>query len=320
MKRRELTAFGFLLVVVIGVALREPRFLTPTSIESVLLWLPLILVAAMGQLCVILTGGIDISIGSILAFAGIGTGLAFRANPSLPVPLALLLGLTLGLVLGLVNGGLVAVAKLPPLIVTIGTLATFRGLTFLLSKGDQIDSSMLPDGLTSLAHTGLPVGPVTISYLLLIAVSVAGLTAAFLSLSSPGRAIISWGSNPDAAFLRGINGSRVHWLVYAISGATAGLAGVMYAAKFGFVNPGTAGQSFELTVIAAVAIGGTKLTGGAGTVLGVGLGCLLLSVINVALSLLGIDANWQMLAYGVVILVAIVADRLANRGPLEAAR
>jgi rhamnose transport system permease protein len=94
----------------------------------------------------------------------------------------------------------------------------------------------------------------------------------------------------------------------------------MYAAKFGFVNPGTAGQSFELTVIAAVAIGGAKLTGGAGTVLGVGLGCLLLSVINVALSLLGIDANWQMLAYGVVILVAIITDRLGNRSSLEAAK
>ena len=320
MKRRELTAFGFLLVVAIGVALREPRFLTPTSIESVLLWLPLILVAAMGQLCVILTGGIDISVGSILAFAGIGTGMVFRAYPSLPVPIAFLIGLMLGLTLGLVNGSLVAVAKLPPLIVTIGTLATFRGLTFLVSKGDQIDSSMLPDGLTSLAHTGLPVGPITISYLLMIALTVAGATAIFLSLSPAGRAIISWGSNPEAAFLRGVNGGKVHWLVYAISGATAGLAGVMYAAKFGFVNPGTAGQSFELTVIAAVAIGGAKLTGGAGTVLGVGLGCLLLSVINVALSLLGIDANWQMLAYGVVILVAIIADRLGNRSSLEAAK
>jgi rhamnose transport system permease protein len=206
---------------------------------------------------------------------------------------------------------LVAVAKLPPLIVTIGTLATFRGLTFLLSKGDQIDSSMLPDGLTSLAHTGLPLGPITISYLLMIALTVAGATAIFLSLSPPGRAIISWGSNPEAAFLRGINGGKVNWLVYAVSGATAGLAGVMYAAKFGFVNPGTAGQSFELTVIAAVAIGGAKLTGGAGTVL---------SVINVALSLLGIDANWQMLAYGVVILVAIITDRLGNRSSLEAAK
>jgi rhamnose transport system permease protein len=311
--RREWTALIFVVLVALAVGLKEPRFFQPQSIESVLLWMPLITVAAMGQLLVVVTGGIDISIGSILAFSGIGVGLIYKANPNLPVFLALGLGLLLGLVLGFVNAALVTWGKLSPLIVTIGTMATFRGLTFLLSKGDQIDSSVLPDSLTGLAHTGPHIASVTISWLLIISLLFAAATAAFLKVTLLGRNVFAYGSNSQAAFLRGISGNAVTLTVYCVCGALSGLAGVMYAARFGFVNPGSAGQNFELTVIAAVAIGGTKLTGGSGSVAGVLLGCLLLSVINVALSVLGIDANWQMLSYGVVILVAILVDGFASR-------
>lgn len=313
MHKREWIAFGFLVLVCAVVGIAEPRFFQPTSIESVLLWMPLILVAAMGQLLVILTGGIDLSIGAILAFAGIGVGVILKANPNLPLPLAFGIGIALGLMLGFVNGGLVVWGKLPPIIVTIGTLASFRGLTFLLSKGDQIDSSMIPEGLTKMARTGLPLGPVVFSWLLVIGCFVAVLTAVFLGRTRMGRNVVATGSNEEAAHLRGISTRRVHLLVYSICGGLAGLAGVMYAARFGFVNPGSAGQNFELTVIAAVAIGGAKLTGGFGSVLGAVLGCLLLSCINVALSLLGIDANWQLLAYGVVILAGVGIDGLTRR-------
>jgi rhamnose transport system permease protein len=302
-----------LVVLVCGFAgLKEPRFFQPKSIDSILLWLPLITVVAMGQLMVIVTRGIDISVGSILGFSGIAVGLIYRSNPHLPVPVAVLAGLVFGLLLGALNGALVTWAKLSPLIVTIGTLAAFRGLTFLVSKGDQIDSSMIPDSLTGLANHGLHVGQVTISALLLIALAVVLLTAAFLRLSQLGRNLFAYGSNPDAAHLRGVSANSVNFFVYAVCGALSGLAGVMYAARFGFVNPGSAGSGFELTVIAAVAIGGAKLTGGSGSVLGVFLGCLLLSCINVGLSVLGIDENWQLLAYGLVIVAAIVLDSSVN--------
>lgn len=310
---RQLLAVGFIVAFCLAVGMKEPRFFQPMSVESVLLWMPLITVAAMGQLFVVVTGGIDISIGSILGFSGIGVGLMMKANPELPLVVLFAAGLALGLVLGIVNASLVTWAKVSPLIVTIGTLAAFRGLTFLLSKGDQIDSSMVPDAMTSLANTGPNVSGVTVNWLLVIALVVAVLAALFARFSVFGRSVFAFGSNPTAAHLRGISSNKVTFWVYALCGALAGLAGVMYAARFGFVNPLSAGQNFELTVIAAVVIGGTKLTGGTGSVFGVLLGCLLLSCINVGLAVLGIDANWQMLAYGVVILVAVVIDGILER-------
>lgn len=316
--KRELTALVLIALLCVAVGIAEPRFLQPRSIESILLWMPLIVVLAIGQLLVIVTGGIDISVGSILGFSGIGVGLLLKANPSLPVPVAFACGLGIGLVLGFVNAALIVWLRLAPLIATIGTLAAFRGLTFALSKGDQIDGSTLPDGLTGLASTGIPLGGVTVSWLLLIGFAVAGVTAVFLRYGTAGRALFAIGSNAEAARLRGVSISKATFIAYCTCGALAGLAGVMYAARFGFVNPGSAGQNFELTVIAAVAIGGAKLTGGSGTVTGTLLGCLLLSCINVALSTLGIDANWQLLAYGTVILAAIVVDGL--RGTRAVAR
>lgn len=302
--------FPMALVILVGtvIALKEPRFLQPRNLDSILLWMPLIAMAAMGQLMVILTRGIDISIGSILGFAGIAAGLSMNKYPQMPLPLIFVIGIGAGLALGMVNGALVVWGRLSPLIVTIGTLAAYRGFTFLLSKGDQIDSSMIPDGLTDLAKNGIAIGGLTVSWLLVLSLVAAGLTAAFLKYSRHGRNLFAYGSNPDAAHLRGINAKWVNLSVYMVSGALAGLAGVMYAARYGFVNPESAGKSFELTVIAAVAIGGAKLTGGSGSVVGVLLGCLLLSMINVGLSVMGIDANWQMLTYGLVILVAILID------------
>ena len=293
--------------------LKEPRFFDPKSINSILLWMPLITVAAMGQLIVIVTRGIDISIGSIIGFTGISVGLIYRANPALPLPLGLLAGIVVGTLLGIVNAGLITWGKLSPIVVTIGTLSAFRGGAFLLSKGEQIDSSMIPDSLTSLSNTGLTIGPVTVSWLLLIALAVCGVTALFLRFTQLGRDIFAFGNNPTAAHLRGVPVSTITFLAYTLCGATAGLTGVMYAARFGFVNPGTAGQNFELNVIAAVAIGGVKITGGSGSVLGVLLGCLLLSCINVALTVLGVGADWQLVTYGATILIALTTDGLVRK-------
>ncbi|HEY3779924.1 MAG TPA: ABC transporter permease [Fimbriimonadaceae bacterium] len=310
---REWLALTFVVLVCLFAGLKDPRFFGPKSIDSILLWLPLITVVAMGEMLVIVTREIDISVGSMLGFTGIAVGLMFKANPHLSVPVAILAGLGVGLLLGFVNGALVTWGKISSLIVTIGTLAGFRGLSFLVSKGDEIDSSMVPDSLTSLSTKGIHVGHVTISVLLIIALVVAVITALFLRFARLGRDIYAMGNNPQAAYLRGISPNKITMFVFCVAGALGGLAGVMYAARFGFVNPGSAGQGFELTVIAAVAIGGVKLMGGSGSVFGVLMGCLLLSCINVALSVLGIDANWQLLAYGLVILAAILLDAMATK-------
>lgn len=268
----------------------------------------MITIAAIGQLPVIVTGGIDISVGSTLGFSGIAIGLLFQSHPHMAVPLGFLAGGLAGALLGAINGTLITWGKLPPIVVTIGTLTAYRGLTFLLSQGNQIDSSMLPDRLTNLTKNGLTLGGVTFSDQLFIALGAAVIAALFLKYTQQGRNIFAWGNNPQAAYLRGINTSWLSFAVYTFCGLTAGIAGVMYASRFGFVNPESAGKGFELTVIAAVAIGGVKITGGYGTILGALLGCLFLSCLNVALSVLGIDANWQTLAYGAVILLAVLLD------------
>jgi rhamnose transport system permease protein len=147
----------------------------------------------------------------------------------------------------------------------------------------------------------------------LIAAFVAVLAYLFLHFTKPGRNVYAIGGNPDAAQLRGIPVQITTFLVYTITGAMAGLAGILYASRFGFVNPGETGVGFELTVIAAVVIGGTNVFGGSGTVLGVALGCLLLGTINVALAVLGIAATWQLAVYGFVILLAVTVDAIIQR-------
>lgn len=311
--KREIGLLVVLVVLVAACSFAKPIFLDPRNINSILLWMPLLLVAAVGQFPVIVARGIDISTGSIVGLSAISVGLLVKASPNIPVPLLFIAGGLVGLILGCLNGLIIAFGKVPAVVATIGTLTAFRGLTFVVSKGDQIDSTAIPQSLTSLANQGINIGNVTISWLLFI-----GLVLAVLAYFASNhlqfyRNIFAFGSNPDAAFLRGISPRTVELICYCASGSLAGVAGTMYLARFGFANPGSAGQGFELIVIAAVAIGGVKITGGSGSIVGVFLGCALLSCINVALTVLGIDADWQLLVYGATILIALIIDSVSQR-------
>jgi rhamnose transport system permease protein len=277
-----------------------------------LLWVPLLTVVAMGEMMVIITRGIDVSVGSILALAGIIVGMIFRDFPGFNIYLGTLLAILIGLALGAINGALIAWAKIPPVITTLGTMSAYRGLTFIVSQGRQIDPNHVPRALIRWSQVG-PFGINLVPWVVVIAVIVALLTFFFLRSSKAGRNVYAIGGNQDAATLRGIPVAWTTFLVYSITGALAGLAGVLYASRFGFVNPGETGVGFELTVIAAVVIGGTNVFGGSGSVLGVFLGCLLLGTINVALSVLGIAATWQLAVYGIVILLAVVVDAIIQR-------
>jgi len=311
--KREIGLLVVLFVLVAACSFAKPIFLDPRNINSILLWMPLLLVAAVGQFPVIVARGIDISTGSIVGLSAISVGLLVKASPHIPVPMLFIAGGLVGLILGCLNGLIIAFGKVPAVVATIGTLTAFRGLTFVVSKGDQIDSTAIPQSLTSLANQGINLGNVTISWLLFI-----GLVFAVLAFFASNRLqfyrnIFAFGSNPDAAFLRGISPKTVELICYCASGSLAGVAGTMYLARFGFANPGSAGQGFELIVIAAVAIGGVKITGGSGSIVGVFLGCALLSCINVALTVLGIDADWQLLVYGATILIALIIDSVSQR-------
>lgn len=314
MKPSDLRVLALLIVVFAVAAFKAPRLLDPTSISNILLWIPVLTVMAVGQMFVIVSRGIDVSIGSILGFTGIAVGMLFRSNPGFNVYLGAGLALFLGGILGLVNGLLIAKIRIPPIIATLGTLSAFRGATFLLSGGEQIDSNNLPTALADWSTYGpIRVGGVTLPWILVFPLVVAIAGHLFARRTVMGRNIYAVGSNAEAARMHGIPVERLTVLTYAFCGALAGFAGILYASRNLSVNPGTAGLGIELNVIAATVIGGTDVRGGSGSILGVVLGCVLLGVINVALSVTGVAADWQLLVYGAVILFALGLDALFSR-------
>jgi rhamnose transport system permease protein len=309
---RELGIIVFLAAVILITLSIKPDFLKPINVRSILLWIPLLTVIAMGEMMVIITRGIDVSIGSILAFSGIVVGMIFRDFPEFNIYLGTLLGILLGAALGGINGALIAWLKIPPIITTLGTLSAYRGLVFIVSNGRQIDPNHVPTDLIRWSQRG-PFELQWIPWVVVVAIVIALFAHLFLHFTKTGRDIYAIGGNPDAAKLRGIPVPGITFIVYLITGAMAGLAGILYASRYGFVNPGETGVGFELTVIAAVVIGGTNVFGGSGSVLGVFLGCLLLGTINVALAVLGVASTWQLAVYGFVILLAVTVDSMIQR-------
>jgi rhamnose transport system permease protein len=279
-----------------------------------LLGLPILLVVAVGQMPVIVSRGVDLSVGSTLGLAGMVSGLALRANPHLPLLAAGGIAVATGLLVGALNGLLVGYAKIPPILVTLGGLSVLRGLCFIVGGGKQIDANDVPAAVTNIAQSGpIRLGSGTIPWMFVLALAVAGIVALWTHRTAIGRDVFALGSNPEAARLRGVRTQRALLATYTLCGSLAGLGGILYAARYGFVNPGSAGYGFELTVIAAVVIGGCDVRGGTGSVTGVILGCALLAVLDVALAVLGVAADWQVFTYGAVILFALVFDALAKR-------
>ncbi|MBN9503260.1 MAG: ABC transporter permease [Armatimonadetes bacterium] len=313
-KSREMRTLILVILVFAIAAFKEPRLLSASSISSILLWIPLLTVMAVGQMLVIVTRGIDVSVGSMLGLSGMLTGMLFRAHPDLNLALGAGASLGIGAVLGLINGGLIAWAKIPPIITTLGTLSVYRGLTFIVSGGHQIDSNNIPSALTEWSLRGpVTIGGVTLPWLLVFALLAVGLGYFLTNKTVLGRNLYAIGSRPEAAHLRGVPVGKSVFACYVICGALAGFAGLLYASRYGFVNPATAGSGMELTVIAATVIGGCDVKGGSGSVGGVLLGCILLGVVNVALAVLGVAADWQVLVYGSVILIALGLDAFASR-------
>jgi rhamnose transport system permease protein len=304
--RREAGIAAMILVFCLAVGLYKPQFLTVNQLRVVLLLVPLIMIAAMGQMLVIVARHVDLSTGSMLGLSAMLTGMMFRDLPEIPWGVGFIVAIGTGALLGLVNGALVTAFRLPAIIVTLGTLNLYRGLTFIVSNARQVDRQFVPSALKAMSQTSPIFG---IPWIILMALGIAALAYWFTMHTRVGRQIFALGSNPAAAALRGVKVNRVTLLVFTISGALSGLAGIMYASRWGFVNPSNTGFGFEFQVIAAVVIGGVSINGGIGTVLGVMLGVLLLGCVAAALPLLGIPGIAQGAIYGAVILVALVIDR-----------
>ncbi len=313
--RREM---GILVVIVLFcllVGILRPRFLSLDNLRVMLLLVPLIMIASMGQMLVIIARHVDLSVGSTLGFAAMMTALMFKFQPEIPWFLGFAVAMGIGAALGLINGITVVVFRLPAIIVTLGTLYLYRGLTFIASGARQIDRQFIPGPLKAMSANS---PTYAVPWILIIALAVVLLTYWFTNHSRLGRQVYALGSNPTAAPLRGIPVTAVTLSVFAISGALAGLAGILYASRWGFVNPSNTGWGFEFQVIAAVVIGGVSINGGVGSVLGVVLGVLLLGCVSSALPLLNIPGTVQNAIYGLVIIVALIIDQTVRERGIQA--
>ena len=302
---RELGILAALALVVIVTTAVNPRFLSVQSIRDLLLNASIIALLTVGQTLVVVTRNVDLSVGSVLGLTAFMTGTLFVGRPGLPVVVALLAGILVGVVCGAVNGAVTAVGKVPSLVVTLGTLYVFRGIDYAWAGGRQINAADLPDSLLSLG-SGRFLG---VPYLVAITVVLVAVAAYALRSYRSGRELYAIGSNPDAAVLAGIPVGRRLFAAFVLSGAVAGLAGVLFTARYGTVDA-TAGTGFELEVISAVVVGRVAIFGGSGSVVGAALGALLLSTIGSAIVVLRVPSFWQQAIVGALLIGAIALDRL----------
>jgi len=306
LRRRE-TGVALAVVVLVAVTtLISPSFATGADgFRNLLLTPSLLMLLAVAQGIVIITKNIDLSVSAVLGLTAYATGRMFTDWPDAPIWLVVLLGIGLGTALGTINGVLVSVARVPSLVITLGTLYAFRGANIAWAGGDRVNAADLPRGFTRLGTAtvlGVPV-------LFLIAVVVLLVVAYVLGYRRSGREMYAVGSDADAAVLYGLKVSRRVFFGFVASGTLAGLAGVLFAARYATVSS-TAGSGLELEAVAAAVIGGVAIVGGVGTVFGAALGAILLTTIDRALPTLGIGEFWQQAVVGALIIGAIVLDRV----------
>jgi len=307
--RSTLQAVGMLpVLIILGIAfeLMSGRFLSFQNLSIVAQQASINTVLAAGMTFVILTGGIDLSVGSILAAAAMVAILASKIPDwgMLGIPAALLIGLGLGLV----NGALIAFAKLPPFIVTLGSLTAVRGLARLLGEDTTQFNPQLPfDFIGNGTLFGIP-------WLVWIAFAVVLISWFILRRTVLGVHIYAVGGNPDAARLTGIKVWAILLFVYAFSGLASGLGGVMSAARLYAANGLQLGQSYELDAIAAVILGGTSFVGGIGSIWGTLIGALIIAILSNGLILVGVSDIWQFIIKGLVIIGAVALDRYRLKG------
>ncbi|AYY12617.1 ABC transporter permease [Actinobacteria bacterium YIM 96077] len=311
-------ALGLLVVLAALVAVTaavNPRFLSGSSIRDILLAASITLLLATGMTVVVLTRGIDLSVGSVLGLSAFCTAWLLSENPGVSIPVAMLVGLGIGAVCGLFNGSVVHFGRVPPLVATLGTLYVFRGVVYFVAGGSRINASDMPAGFLDFGSARV----LGVPYLILISLVVLALVAVFLSRYRAGRDMYALGSSPEAAELAGIPAGRRKLTAYVLCGALAGLGGVLYAARYGTVDA-SAGYAMELDIVAAVVVGGVAIFGGSGSVLGAALGAFLLTVISNALPVLNIDQFWQRAIVGALIVGAIAVDRLVALRVAESLR
>jgi rhamnose transport system permease protein len=302
---RELGIVLALVIVVGATTIDNHLFLSATSVQQLLSGAAIVALLAIGETIVIVTRNVDLSIGSVLGISAYAVGVLYVHHPHVPLVVVFLLALGIGAVCGIVNGAIVTVARVPSLVVTLGTLYIIRGIDGAWAGGNQVNASMLPESFNKIGY-GTVLGVPYMGVIAIVAVAIA--TYAMRTFRTA-RDFYAIGSDPDAARLAGIPvGSRV-FLAFVLSGAIAGVAGAIWLSYFGSVDA-IAGVGYEFQVIAAVVVGGVAIFGGSGTVLGAALGALLLNTINSALVVVNVSSFWSQALAGGLLVAAIAFDRL----------
>lgn len=294
-----------LVVMFVCLSLISPNFCTSTNMTNILSQISFIALLALGETFVILTGGIDLSVGSILGLSSMTAALVMSSTGS--IPLAMLVCLLTGLFVGLCNGILVAKCNIPAFIVTLGVLNICRGANYLISGGRAV--SKLGDEYKAVAGTML-FGSFRMYYLFIIILFV--FAAWVLSSTKLGRNIYAIGSNETATRLAGVNTKLYSILPYVISGLLAAVAGFLMGSRYGAVDPNY-GTSYEMDALTAVVIGGTAMTGGKGTIVGTAVGVVFMGVMKNGLDVIGVSPYWQTVAVGAVLVIALLMDRFASK-------
>jgi ribose transport system permease protein len=306
---QQLLAFASLIVIFAFFSVASPDFLNYANVTAILFSTVVIGTLALGTTFVIITGGIDLSIGTGMALCAVMSGV-FLVDGGLPLPLGVLLAILFGGFMGLVNGVTIAVLKIPPFIATLAMMMVAEGLALVLSDSTPIYFNDV-SGYTDLSSGELIPG-LDIPNAVLILAAVSAIAGVLLAKSVLGRYSYSIGSNEEATALSGVDVRRWKIAIYTFAGLFIGLAGVMISARLGSAQPAT-GLGYELQAIAAVVIGGTSLSGGKGTITGTLIGALIISVLNNGLQIMSIAQEWQRVILGSVILLAVYTDRVRKK-------
>ncbi|MFW5693908.1 MAG: ABC transporter permease [Alkalispirochaeta sp.] len=305
---RELGLLIFIVVLSIAIQARNPAFLTPRNINALLTNTSILAILAVGMMLVLVTRGIDLSVGSLMAFTGMVTALTVAGIPGILPGVAIGLSTGLGVLLGMITGLLVARFDVLPVIATLGMMNVIRGLTYVVSGGQWVSSYQMSANFKAIA-TGRVLG---INNLIVIAAAVYVVAAIFINHTRTGRRIYAVGSNPMAAEVSGIPKRRLIFLVYSIMGGLSGLAGVLWVARFASAQGNTA-IGYELQVIAACILGGVSINGGVGKLSGLLLGTLMLGILANALPLIDVSPFWQQGIQGIVVLAAVITNVMVRR-------
>ncbi|HEY7647058.1 MAG TPA: ABC transporter permease [Hyphomicrobiales bacterium] len=307
LKSREALLAAAIAVLAALIAARFPAFIRPSNLANVFNDTAILIILALGQMAVILTRCVDLSMAANLALCGMVAAMLNAAFPGVPVPALIAVAILTGAALGAINGLLVWQLTIPPIVVTLGTLTIYRGMIFVLSQGAWINAHQMSasfKGFPRAELIGLPV-------LSWIAIAAVAIMAIVMTRTAIGRAFYGVGGNPTAAVYAGLDVGRTRFIAFTLAGGISGLSGYLWVSRYAVAYVDIA-AGFELDIIAACVIGGISIAGGIGTVAGAVLGALFLGVIKNALPVVNISPFWQLAISGSAIIIAVAANARAE--------